>query len=297
MADGADEEVTTRVLYPRMGGDGRPQAIYVGHGKDGWKDAYHFLLTMPLGAFFGVMGAGYLAVNTVFALIYLIVGGVSGVRHGDFLDAFFFSAETLSTVGFGQMAPQTLAAHLAVTLESFVGLFNLAIATGLLFARISRPTARVVFSDRAVVTTYQGKPTLMFRAANRRRNRIVEAEVTVNLARDGVTREGARMRGFETLPTVRSRSPVFILTWQIMHQIDEASPLFGETTASLIEQRAEIVVILKGLDETFAQTIHARASYTPEEIVWGGRLVDIFSRNEDGLPVIDYTRFHDIDEP
>ncbi|MEJ0066614.1 MAG: hypothetical protein WDM85_15370 [Caulobacteraceae bacterium] len=114
-----------------------------------------------------------------------------------------------------------------------------------------------MFSDRAVVTTYQGKPTLMFRAANRRRNRIVEAEVTVNLARDGVTQEGARMRGFENLTTVRSRSPVFILTWQIMHQIDESSPLFGETTESLQQQRAEIVVILKGLDETFAQTIHA----------------------------------------
>ena len=275
-----------------MGGR-RPSII--GHAKDGWRDAYHFLLTMPLGVFFGVMGAGYLAVNTVFALIYLVVGGVSGVRHGDFLDAFFFSAETLSTVGFGQMAPQTLAAHLAVTLESFVGLFNLAIATGLLFARISRPTARVMFSDRAVVTTYEAARTLMFRAANRRRNRIVEAEITVNLARDGVTQEGSRMRGFENLATVRSRSPVFVLTWQIMHQIDEASPLFGETTESLM-QRAEIVVILKGLDETFAQTIHARASYTPEEIVWGSRLVDIFSRNDDGRPVIDYTRFHDIDE-
>ena len=228
MGDGSENE--GQVQYPRMGGAGLPPAIYLGHGKDRWKDAYHFLLTMPLAGFFGVMAGGYLAIN-------------------------------------------------------------------LLFARISRPTARVVFSDRAVVTTYQGRPTLMFRAANRRRNRIVEAEVTVNLARDGVTREGARMRGFENLTTVRSRSPLFVLTWQIMHQIDEASPLFGETTESLLEQRAEIVVILKGLDETFAQTIHARASYTPEEIVWGGKLVDVFSRNADGQPVIDYTRFHDIDEP
>jgi len=294
MADGAEQQ--TRVHYPRVGGDGRPQAIYIGHGKDGWRDAYHFLLTMPLAGFFGVMAGGYVVVNTVFAVIYLLVGGISGVKPGDFADAFFFSAETFSTVGFGQMAPQSFVAHLAVTLESFFGLFNLAIATGLLFARISRPTARVVFSDRAVVTMYEGVPTLMFRAANRRRNRIVEAEVTVNLARDGVTREGSRMRGFENLATVRSRSPVFILTWQVMHRIDETSPLFGQTTQSLEESRAEIVVILKGMDETFAQTIHARASYTPEEIVWGARLVDIFSRNADGRPVIDYTRFHDIDE-
>jgi inward rectifier potassium channel len=242
------------------------------------------------------MAAAYLSVNAVFATLYLFVGGISGVKPGDFADAFFFSAETLSTVGFGQMAPQSFPAHVAVTVESFFGLFNLAIATGLLFARISRPTARVMFSDRAVVTSYDGVPTLMFRAANRRRNRIVEAEVTVNLARDGVTREGIRMRGFENLATIRARSPVFILTWQIMHRIDETSPLFGQTTQSLLDQHAEIVVILKGLDETFAQTIHARASYTPEEIVWGGRLVDIFSRNTDGQPVIDYTRFHDIDE-
>ena len=238
-----------------------------------------------------------MGVNTLFAVAYLLVGGVSGARPGDFADAFFFSVETLSTVGFGQMAPQTIAAHLAVTLESFCGLFNLAIATGLLFARISRPTARVVFSDRAVVTMYEGVPTLMLRAANRRRNRIVEAEVTVNLARDGVTLEGQHMRRFEALPTLRSRSPIFTLTWQIMHRIDEASPLYGETRDSLLARHAEILVIVRGTDETFAQTIHARASYTPDEIVWGARFVDIFSRSPDGRPVIDYTHFHDIEGP
>jgi inward rectifier potassium channel len=295
MADGTENE--GQVRYPRMGGDSLPPAIYIGHGKDGWKDAYHFLLTMPLGAFFGVMGALYLGINAVFGLLYLVVGGIDGVRPGNFLDAFFFSVQTLGTIGYGQMSPRSIGAEALVTVESFFGLFNLAIATGLLFARISRPTARVMFSDRAVVSLHDGAPTLMFRAANRRRNRIVEAEVTVNLARDGVTQEGARMRGFENLTTVRSRSPVFVLTWQIMHRIDETSPLFGQTTESLIAQRAEIVVVLKGLDETFAQTIHARASYTPDEIVWGARLVDVFSRDAAGRPVIDYTRFHDIDGP
>src|SRR5580658_6683108 len=294
MADGAENE--GQVRYARMGDDSPPAAIYIGHAKDGWKDAYHFLLTMPLGAFFATMGAAYLGVNAVFALLYMLVGGIDGVKPGDFPDAFFFSVQTLGTIGYGQMAPRSFAAQGVVTVESFFGLFNLAIATGLLFARISRPTARVLFSDRAVVTQHDGAPTLMFRAANRRRNRIVEAEVTVNIMRDWQTREGTRMRGFETLETVRSRSPVFTLTWQIMHRIDEASPLFGQTTESLLAQRAEIVVVLKGLDETFAQTIHARASYTPEEIVWGGRLVDVFSRNADGQAVIDYTRFHDIDK-
>jgi inward rectifier potassium channel len=291
------EHIEPPPVYQLMGGYGRLPARYLGHGKDGWRDAYHFLLTMPLAAFFGVMGAMYLAINALFGLLYLLVGGVDGVRPGHFPDAFFFSVQTLGTIGYGQMAPRSLGAQLVVTLESFFGLFNLAVATGLLFARISRPTARVMFSQRAVVGPHEGAPTLMLRAANRRRNRIVEAEVTVTLVRDGVTREGVSMRRFETLATVRSRSPIFLLTWQIMHPIDEASPLFGETTQSLLARRAEIVVILKGLDETFAQTIHARASYTPEEIVWGGRLVDIFSRGEDGRPVIDYTRFHDIEGP
>lgn len=295
MADGEQNQV--RVTYPRMGGEGRPQAIFRGHAKESWRDAYHFLLTMPLGAFFGVMGAGYLAINALFALLYLVVGGVSGIAPGDFVHAFFFSVQTLSTVGYGQMAPQTMPANLVVTLEGFVGLFNVAIATGLLFARISRPTARVMFSHRAAVCRHEGVPTLMLRAANRRRNRIVEADVTVTLVRDGTTLEGVQMRRFENLATVRSRSPIFTLTWQIMHHIDETSPLHGETTASLKARHAEIVVILKGLDETFAQTIHARASYGPDDIVWGGRLADVFSRNHDGRPVIDYTRFHDIDGP
>jgi inward rectifier potassium channel len=288
-------EPPVQLAYPRMGGDGRPDAVYIGHGKDRWRDAYHFLLTMPLAAFLAVMAGMYLAVNGLFGLLYFLVGGVDGVQRGNFGDAFFFSVQTLGTIGYGQMWPHSLGAHVVVTIESFFGLFNLAIATGLLFARISRPTARVLFSDRAVVTRYEGEPTLMFRAANRRRNRIVEAEVTLTLVRDGYTKEGVAMRRFENMATVRSRSPVFALTWQIMHRIDELSPLLGESAESLGAQHAEIVVILKGLDETFAQTIHARASYTPDEIVWGGRLRDIFSRDERGRPVIDYTHFHDID--
>jgi inward rectifier potassium channel len=290
-----DDQPPLQVNYPRIGGDGPPDAIFLGQPKDGWRDAYHYLLTMPLPAFFAVMAAGFIVIHLFFALIYLMVGGVAGARPGDFGDLFFFSVQTLSTLGYGQMVPTTLAANAVVTVESFVGLFNLAIATGLLFARISRPTARVMFSDRAVVTNFQGEPTLIFRAANRRRNRIVEAEVSLTLARDYVTAEGGTMRRFEELPTIRSRNPIFSLTWQIMHHIDELSPLSGETPQSLAARHAEIVVVLKGLDETFAQTIHARASYTPDEILWGRRLTDIFSWDDQGRRVIDYTHFHDIE--
>jgi inward rectifier potassium channel len=267
---------------------------YLGGRAEAWSDTYHHLLTMPLAAFFAVMGGVYLAINAVFGLIYFFVGGIDHMRPGNFLDAFFFSVETISTVGYGVMAPRSVPAHLVMTVESFVGIFNLAIATGLLFARISRPTARVMFSRQAVVTPHEGIPTLMFRAANRRRNRIVEAEVSVTLLHDVVTKEGATIRRFDTLATTRSRTPVFILSWQIMHPIDELSPLLGETAESLAARHAQIVVVVKGLDETFAQIIHARGAYEPHQIVWGAKLADMFSRDEDGTPLIDLSHFHEV---
>ena len=136
--------------------------------------------------------------------------------------------QTLGTLGYGVMAPKSLYANAVVAVETFVGLFKLAIATGLLFARVSRPTARIMFSDKAVVTPLDGVPTLMFRAANRRRNLVVEAEVSVTLLHDVVTAEGNLLRRFDELTVLRSRSPLFFMTWQVMHKIDEASPLYGE---------------------------------------------------------------------
>jgi inward rectifier potassium channel len=151
-----------------------------------------------------------------------------------------------------------------------------------------------MFSDRAVITQHEGQQTLILRAANQRRNRIVEAEVSMNMLRWVTTKEGDRLRRFETMATVRSRSPVFMLSWQIMHPIDELSPLLSETPESLAAAEAQIIVVLKGLDETFAQTIHARAAYTADQIVWGGKFVDIFRRDELDRTVIDYAHFHDI---
>jgi inward rectifier potassium channel len=261
--------------------------------QDRWRDSYHYLLTMPLWAFFLVMASAFLAINALFAVLYsLDRGGLSGARPGDFSDAFFFSVQTLGTLGYGVMAPRTLYENIVVTAEVFIGLFNLAIATGLLFARISRPTARIMFSEKAVVTTFDGEPTLIFRAANRRRNLVVEAEVTVHLLRDLTTLEGVTMRRFDELKVTRSRSPLFFMTWTVMHRIDEISPLFGETRASLLEKTAEIVVVMKGTDETFVSTIHARTSYTPHEIIWGRKFADIFVTDANGDRSIDFTRFH-----
>lgn len=285
-----------RVKHYRMPGPlgGTTEVRYIGGMRDGWRDAYHYLLTMPLAVFLGVMAAVFILLNSVFAALYLVVGGVQGIRPGDFPDAFFFSVETLTTVGYGVLAPVSLGAHLVVTAECFVGLFNLAITTGLLFARFSRPTARVLFSEQAVISDYEGEPTLILRAANQRRNRVVEAEVSLTLLHDVTTREGGQIRRFETLVPIRARSPVFILSWSIMHRIDELSPLLGETVESLTARNASIIVVVKGLDETFAQTIHARAVYTPDRIVWGGQFKDILQTDDDGQPVINYNHFHDI---
>jgi inward rectifier potassium channel len=289
-----ERRTDAQLVTPRLAGDRGAFPTLKGQPKDGWRDAYHFLLTMPLAAFVGFLAAIYVGVNAVFALVYLMAGGVAGLRPGDFAGAFFFSVETMSTVGYGEMAPAGFWAHVVVSAETFVGLFNLAIATGLLFARFSRPTARVMFSSRAVVTNFNGVPSLIFRAANRRRNRILEAEVSLTLVRDVTTIEGETIRRFEPMSTLRSRTPIFNLTWQIMHPIDETSPIYGKGADDLRAKRAEIVVVLSGLDESFSQTIHARMSYTADEIVWDRRLADVFVRGADGSSVIDFTHFDDI---
>ena len=291
-----ESQIAPPIAYPRMAQSASTALIYRGLARDAWRDGYHALLTMPVAAFIGVMAGAFLAVNLLFAALYhLDPNGLAGARPGSFADDFFFSVQTLGTLGYGAIAPRSLYANLLVTLEIFVGLFQLAIATGLMFARVSRPTARIMFSDVAVVTDFDGCPTLMFRAANRRRNRIVEAEVSVSVVMDQVSSEGHRMRSFHDLPVVRARTPLFILSWQVMHRIDQASPLFGHTAQSLAAQFAEIVVVMRGLDETFSSTIHARASYAPHEILWNRRLKDIFSRDETGRRVIDFTHFHAVE--
>jgi inward rectifier potassium channel len=280
-----------RSVFSRLGDR---NTAYLGLPRDGWSDAYHWLLIMPLWALLAVMAGTYLALNVLFAWLYLLdPHGVANARPGNFLDTFFFSAQTLASVGYGAMWPRSVYANAVATVEMFVGLFNLGAAAGLLLAHISRPTARIMFSRQAVVTPLNGVPALMFRAANRRRNLVVEAEVSVTLIHEVRTLEGARLRRFDELSVVRSKSPLFYLTWQVMHVIDESSPLYGETAESLEARRAEILVVMKGLDETFVSTIHARTSYSADQIVWGRRLADIFVSRPDGGPAIDFRRFHD----
>ncbi|HEX4740446.1 MAG TPA: ion channel [Caulobacteraceae bacterium] len=277
-------------------GDHR-NVVLRGAPRDGWRDAYHLMLTMPLGAFLGVMATGYLLINLLFAWLYFIdPAGVAQARPGHFIDYFFFSVQTLGTLGYGVMSPRSLYTNIVVTCEVFTGLFNLAIATGVLFARVSRPTARIMFSNLAVVTAMNGEPTLMMRAANRRRNLVLEAEVSLTLVEDVTTTEGDVLRRFQALTPVRRQTPLFFLTWQIMHVITPESPLYGQTAESLAQRKAEILVIIRGLDETYVADIHARASYLPHEIIWDRRFADILALQSDGTRVVDLGRFDDLDD-
>ena len=277
---------------------GRRSFVAIGQDRGGFRDIYHQVLTMPLWGLLLLLAGAYVMVNILFALVYLLhPGSVAGARPGDFGDAFFFSVETLSTVGYGQMAPHGLYANLAFTVEAFTGLVTIAVTTGLIFARVSRPTARVMFSKVAVVTQFDGVQTLMFRAANQRSNQILEAEVMVNVARQVTTAEGHTMRSFFDLPVVRARSPLFLLSWTVMHRLDESSPLYGATSASLRAQGAEIIVVISGMDDTFAQRIHARHAYAAEEILWDKQFEDVLSTTNDGRRVVDYRKFHDVRDP
>jgi len=274
----------------------RPDIIILGAERRGLTDLYHQVLTMPAWGLPLLLVSVYLGANTIFAGLYMLTGGVGNMRHGSFADAFFFSVQTISTIGYGAMTPTSVAANVVVTVEAFFGLGLVAVSTGLIFARFSRATARVMFSRVAVINEFEGKPTLMFRAANQRGNQILEAEVMLNLLRQVSTKEGHIYRRFQELKVERARTPMFALTWTVMHTIDETSPLYGATAADLKAWQAEVVIVLSGADDIFAQRIHARHSYMPEDIVWNKQFADVISEDDEGARVVDYGKFHDLED-
>jgi inward rectifier potassium channel len=258
-------------------------------------DAYHALLNAHWSVLLALFATYYVVANVLFALAYLAGGNDLAHAHAhSFADDFFFSVQTLATIGYGSMAPKTLYANVLVAIEAFVGVLGFALATGLFFAKFSRPTARVLFSKVAVVTARDGVPSLMLRLANERANQVVEAQVHVALALSETTTEGEQVRRFYDLALTRTRTPIFVLSWTVIHPITETSPLYGATQDSLLEREGEVIVSVTGIDETFSQAIHARYSYLADEIIWGARFIDIMSQLPDGRRHIDYGRFHDI---
>jgi inward rectifier potassium channel len=244
-------------------------------------NTYHALLTLRWPQFLGAVIAFYAVVNALFAIGYLLCGdgalegGGPIVGHG-FAQAFFFSVETLATIGYGNIAPMSVAANALMTVESLIGLLSIALMTGLMFARFSRPTARIRFSTRALIAPYRGMRALMFRIANERNNQLVELEAKVILSRfEGSN--GTSIRRFYELPLERRKVAFFPLSWTIVHPIDEQSPLRGLTATELRAANAELLVLLTGFDETFSQIVHTRSSYASDEIDWGAKFRNVFS--------------------
>jgi inward rectifier potassium channel len=258
-------------------------------------DLYHFLIDKPWSALLGLIAGFYVVVNGVFAALYMLGGDcVSGADPHSFRDHFFFSVQTIATIGYGVMAPKTDYAHWLVVIEAFLGTLFVALLTGLVFAKFSRPTARVLWSKHVVIFERGGKRQLMFRMANARANQIVEAQLRVVLARNEVSEDGERMRRFHDLTLMRERTVLFILSWTATHVIDAQSPLHGLTLDELKAQGAQLICAMMGIDESFSQQVHSRHVYTPEDFVLDQRFADIIFNNPDGSRYIDYARFDDL---
>jgi len=276
----------------RLPGSGR-EILSIGLRTAPLRDVYHSLLTTTWAQFFALVLAAYLGANLLFAAGYLSIGdGIEEARPGSFADAFFFSVQTMATIGYGKMAPRGIAANLLVTLEALIGLLGLALVTGLVFAKFSRPTARVIFSRNAVITRFDGVPSLLVRMANERGNQIAEAQAHLVLLRTERTPEGEEVRRAHDLRLRRSHSAFFAFTWLVVHTITPDSPLFGETPESLKAKDIDLVASMTGLDETLSQSVHARHAWMPEQVLWGHRFADVLVSLPDGRRAIDYRRFH-----
>ncbi|MFT5685447.1 MAG: low temperature requirement protein LtrA [Myxococcota bacterium] len=263
-------------------------------------DLYAWFMEGSWWRMFAVAIGSYLALNVFFGAFFLLDHeGVENLDGTSFLEAFSFSVQTMASIGYGVMAPSNSYAHILVTIEAMIGVLLVAVMTGLIFAKASRPRSSVLFSNVLVVNHHYGVPTLKFRVGNARGNELVEATMRVSVLIDEVSEEGKKMRRLHDLPLLRDNSPIFTLSWTVMHHIDEDSPLHGMTPEDVSERLFSIIATMTGHDSTYAQTTHARHLYHPEDIVFDRRFVDVISTVDDGRLMVDYTVFHDTlpDEP
>jgi inward rectifier potassium channel len=258
---------------------------------------YHFLLTMSWPRFFGVVVAGFVFINATFAIAYYLCGpgtvtGDVGV-HNAFLRCFFFSVDTFATIGYGNLAPAGVLAHVLVSIEALVGLMTFAIATGLVFAKFARPVANIVYSKRAVIAPYRGITAFEFRIINGSHNQLIDLEARVTLTRFE-DRDGTELRRYYPLALERDRVSFFPAAWTVVHPIDNASPLSGWTREEMIRSRSEFLVLITATDETFSSTVQSRSSYTAEEVEWGVKFANLF-QDGDHVLTIDMQRFHAVE--
>jgi len=259
-------------------------------------NAYHFFLKMRWWQFFAVAGLTFLALNALFACLYLLGSApIANQNPGGFWGAFFFSVETLATVGYGDMHPDTPYGHAIATLEIFVGMVNVALATGMIFARFSRPRALIQFADQPVVHPVNGRQTLTIRAANGRQNVILEASAKLRLIRSELTQEGHMIRRIHDLQLVREQQPMFMFGWTLMHVIDETSPLWGSSAEQLIQQDAGLILTLSGIDETTSQSMQGRKTYALSKVQWNKRYRDFMRVDGEGVTHLDFNHFHSVE--
>jgi inward rectifier potassium channel len=285
-------------------GSGRPRArvrslagrriIAEGLEHSFWKDFYFNAMTASWPTFFGALAAGFVALNLAFACLYWLgKDPIANAPKGDFSDLFFFSVETSSTVGYGDMHPQTFYGHAIATGEGFVAIVLIAMMTGLTFARFSRPRARLVFAQHPVVAEHDGRPTLIFRLANARNAFISEATAKLWMLGATVSKEGRRFVGFQPLRLLKNENPAFALSWTLFHPIEPDSPLYGLDMDELVASEINFLLVISGYDDTSAQLVRTRETFSAHDLRPGHEFVDIQSLDENGVRRIDYARIHD----
>ncbi len=283
----------TRGPRPRLRRVGGRRIIAEGLESNLWKDVYFNAMTASWSMFIAALAVAFVGLNFVFALIYDL-GDKPIANAGEGLsDLFFFSVETISTVGYGDMHPQTAYGHIVATTENFIGLMLIAMMTGLVFARISRPRARILFARYPVVTPYNGVPTLMFRLANARSNFISEATAKTWMIGPSVSLEGKRLVGFQPMRLLKSENPTLALSWVLFHPIDGDSPLYGMDEETLTASEINFVVSIVGFDETSSQIVHARDVIAAQDVRFGHEYEDIIWVDEEGMRHIDYAKINE----
>jgi inward rectifier potassium channel len=285
----------------------RPRDIRVKYGqfefvklnaqKFDLRDTYHLILTLSWPGFAGLIFGIYLLINVVFAWLYMLDGhAIAEMAPGSFFDAFFFSVETLATVGYGHMYPETFYGHLITMLEIMVGMFGLAVITGLIFVRFSRPTARMHFSKLAVIAPFDGVPNLMIRIANLRHQAMVEPRFRMILLRDSITAEGDEVRRFRSLKLEFDHLIAFPVVLTVRHPIDATSPLFGMTPEDFRQQNIRILASIVGVDTVIVAPVQSSGDYSYDQIEWNRRFVEIYDQNKEGDWTVDYGRIDETED-
>jgi inward rectifier potassium channel len=273
---------------------GSTQFLKINAARRDWRDSYHWVLSLTWPQFALFLVVTYLVINTFFALFYVAGrGAIAEMEPGSFPQAFFFSVETLATVGYGHQYPATAYGHIMVTAETFAGTIWFAVITGLIFVRFSRPTARIVFSNSILIGNHNGRPSVMFRVANLRHTSMVDARFRLMLSRDEKVLEGEVIRRFHHLKVYPRRIARFPAALTIRHTITETSPLYGETEESLKESDAFFIAEVSSVETLMAASVQSQKDYSWSDIRWGERFEDIYEELSDGTLQVDYGRIHD----